>query len=464
MNFKARRRTLANASIISMLQRFTDISTIFFGLYIVCLVVGEHFSSKHLFMAMTALVCFQMVGGMTDFYRSWRGVSLLTELQLVLQNWTLAVIVTAGIVSFFNVFDVNFRVYGYWFLLVSVGLVVARAILRKLIGALRYRGYNTRSVAIVGSLTAGHELAVNLTNAPWLGMRLTAIYGGSENDRLDNVNYIDDIWQVVNDAKSGLIDRIYIALPMTSEAKIKELIDELCDTTCSVMLIPDIFTFSILQSRSEDINGLPVLSITDTPFYGVNMILKRIEDIIVSSLILLLISPALFSIALAVKITSRGPVIFRQTRYGIDGKPIMVWKFRSMNVMENGDKVVQASKGDKRLTPIGGFLRKTSLDELPQFFNVLFGDMSIVGPRPHAVAHNEQYRSMIKGYMLRHKVKPGITGWAQINGWRGETDTLEKMEKRIEFDLEYIRQWSIYFDLHIIFLTIFKGFISKTAY
>ncbi len=135
-----------------------------------------------------------------------------------------------------------------------------------------------------------------------------------------------------------------------------------------------------------------------------------------------------------------------------------------MTVMENGDKVTQAQKGDKRLTPIGGFLRSTSLDELPQFFNVLFGDMSIVGPRPHAVAHNEQYRSMIKGYMLRHKVKPGITGWAQINGWRGETDTLEKMEKRIEFDLEYIRQWSIYFDLRIIFLTIFKGFISKTAY
>jgi len=464
MNFKARHRPFANASLISMLQRFSDIATIFFGLYFICLLVGEKFNAMHLFMVMTALVCFQMFGGMTDFYRSWRGVSLFTEIQLVLQNWTLALIVTAGFVSFFDVFEVDFKVYGYWFLLVSVGLLFARAILRKGIGALRYRGYNTRNVAIVGSLSAGNDLAENLINAPWLGMHVTAMYGTKDHKHLDNVNYIDDIWQVIKDAKAGAIDRIYIAMPMNEELKIKKLIDELYDTTCSVMLIPDIFTFSILQSRSEDINGMPVLSITDTPFYGVNMVLKRIEDIIASSLILLLISPALFTIALAVKITSPGPVIFRQVRYGIDGKPIKVWKFRSMNVMENGEKVVQASKGDKRLTSIGGLLRRTSLDELPQFFNVLFGDMSIVGPRPHAVAHNEQYRSMIKGYMLRHKVKPGITGWAQINGWRGETDTLEKMEKRIEYDLAYIRDWSIALDLRIIFLTVFKGFVNKSAY
>ncbi|HBX3875685.1 TPA: exopolysaccharide biosynthesis polyprenyl glycosylphosphotransferase, partial [Klebsiella pneumoniae subsp. pneumoniae] len=161
---------------------------------------------------------------------------------------------------------------------------------------------------------------------------------------------------------------------------------------------------------------------------------------------------------------SSGPIIFKQKRYGIDGKPIKVWKFRTMTVMEDGGDVVQATKKDARITPVGKFLRSTSLDELPQFINALRGEMSIVGPRPHAVAHNEQYRSLIQGYMLRHKVKPGITGWAQINGWRGETDTLEKMEKRIEYDLEYIRNWSIWFDLKIIFLTIFKGFVHKSAY
>lgn len=194
------------------------------------------------------------------------------------------------------------------------------------------------------------------------------------------------------------------------------------------------------------------------------MVFKRLEDIILSLFILLLISPLLIIISLAVKITSPRPVIFRQTRYGMDGKPIKVWKFRSMVVMENDTEVKQATKDDVRVTNVGKFLRRTSLDELPQFFNVLFGEMSIVGPRPHAVSHNEQYRSLIEGYMLRHKVKPGITGWAQINGWRGETDTLDKMEKRIEFDLEYIRSWSVWLDLKIIVMTIFKGFVNKSAY
>ncbi|HBZ2169552.1 TPA: undecaprenyl-phosphate glucose phosphotransferase, partial [Klebsiella pneumoniae] len=225
-----------------------------------------------------------------------------------------------------------------------------------------------------------------------------------------------------------------------------------------------IFTFNILQSRTEEINGVPVVPLFDTPLNGINMVFKRLEDIIVASIILFIISPILIVIACAVKFTSPGPVIFRQIRYGMDGKPIKVWKFRSMSVMENDSSVKQATKNDTRVTKVGRFLRSTSLDELPQFFNVLFGQMSVVGPRPHAVAHNEQYRSLIQGYMLRHKVKPGITGLAQINGWRGETDTLEKMEKRIEYDLLYIRGWSIWLDLKIIFLTVFKGFINKSAY
>ncbi|MGF8209696.1 undecaprenyl-phosphate glucose phosphotransferase, partial [Klebsiella pneumoniae] len=276
--------------------------------------------------------------------------------------------------------------------------------------------------------------------------------------------YAGDINTLINDAKAGSVDRIYIALGAEQSKQIKNIARELTNTTCSVLLVPDLFTFNILQSRTEEINGVPVVPLFDTPLNGINMVFKRMEDIIVSSIILLLISPILIIISCIVKFTSPGPVFFRQIRYGMDGKPIRVWKFRSMTVMENDSKVVQATKNDVRVTKVGKFLRSTSLDELPQFFNVLFGQMSVVGPRPHAVAHNEQYRSLIQGYMLRHKVKPGITGLAQINGWRGETDTLEKMEKRIEYDLLYIRGWSIWLDLKIIFLTVFKGFINKSAY
>ena len=231
-----------------------------------------------------------------------------------------------------------------------------------------------------------------------------------------------------------------------------------------MLLVPDVFTFNLLHSRASELNGIPLISIFDTPMLGASAFIKRVEDIVLASFILILISPLLFVLALAVKLTSKGPVIFKQRRYGIDGKPIAVWKFRSMTVTEDGEQITQATKDDRRLTPIGAFIRGTSLDELPQFINVLAGDMSIVGPRPHAIAHNEQYRKLILGYMLRHKVKPGITGLAQVNGWRGETDTLDKMEKRIEYDLEYIRSWSLWLDLKIVFFTIFKGFVNRNAY
>ncbi len=206
--------------------------------------------------------------------------------------------------------------------------------------------------------------------------------------------------------------------------------------------------------------SVETLSIYETPILGFNDFLKRSFDVVFSGLILCLIALPMLVIAAAVKFTSPGPVIFKQARYGLDGKKIFVWKFRSMSTMDNGEKVVQATKGDARITKVGAFIRKTSLDELPQFINVLQGRMSVVGPRPHAVAHNEEYRKLIPYYMLRHKVKPGITGWAQINGFRGETDTLDKMEGRIDHDLDYIRNWSLFMDVKIIILTIFKGFVG----
>ncbi|EPK4246057.1 TPA: undecaprenyl-phosphate glucose phosphotransferase, partial [Klebsiella pneumoniae] len=407
---------------------------------------------------------FQMIGGITDFYRSWRGVEFSVELILILKNWSLSFLLTLGFVTLFSDFDLTFRTFIFWYLAVCAGFVVTRSLIRALAGFFRRIGYNKRRVAFAGSLPAGISLLETFRKQPWLGFEVKGIYEDSFSGTYDLELYAGKISDLINEARKGTIDRIYIAMHMRDEVAIKNMVSQLTDTTCSVLYIPDVFTFNILQSRTEEINGVPVVPLFDSPLNGINMVFKRLEDIIVSSLILILISPILLVIATAVKTTSKGPVIFRQVRYGMDGKPIKVWKFRSMTVMENDDKVIQATKNDIRVTKVGKFLRSTSLDELPQFFNVLFGQMSVVGPRPHAVSHNEQYRSLIQGYMLRHKVKPGITGLAQINGWRGETDTLEKMEKRIEYDLLYIRGWSIWLDLKIIFLTVFKGFINKSAY
>lgn len=464
MNSFRRGAFQSNASVTSMIQRFSDISIIFLGLYISCFILGEHFYVQHWLMILVSIVIFQMLGGMSDFYRSWRGVRVIAELQLILKNWSLSLLLTFGVIAFVRGFEDDFAIYLQWYLLVCIGLSSSRGAIRLFLRHMRNLGYNTRNVAIMGSMPIGIRLAETLRDTPWMGFKVLGFYDDNVRDNIGSIYRCGDLEQLIKDSKSGRIDRIYIAMPMEREATIKNMVSELSDSTCSVMLIPDIFTFNMLQSRNEEINGIPVLSLFDTPMSGINRIVKRFEDIILSTIILLFISPILLMIALMVKFTSRGPVIFKQKRYGMDGKPIAVWKFRSMSVMENGSDVVQAKKGDVRFTRIGAFLRSTSLDELPQFFNVITGDMSIVGPRPHAVYHNEQYRKLIKGYMLRHKMKPGITGWAQINGWRGETDTLDKMQRRVEFDLDYISNWSVWFDLKIIFMTIFKGFVNKSAY
>ncbi|EPX2929520.1 undecaprenyl-phosphate glucose phosphotransferase [Klebsiella pneumoniae] len=453
-----------NASIISMVQRFSDIIVVFLSLYLLCLIANKSYDFVYCILTLLAIVIFQMAGGITDFYRSWRGSKLSSELFMIIQNWSISLILVFFIISFLPALHIDNMIFYQWYAVTCLGFIFFRTLIRFTIGLLRKLGFNKRVVAVVGTMPSGIELLKSFQEQPWLGFVVKGVYDDEICGDYQTLPYAGDINTLINDAKAGTVDRIYIALGAEQSKLIKNIARELTNTTCSVLLVPDLFTFNILQSRTEEINGVPVVPLFDTPLNGINMVFKRLEDIIVSAIILLLISPILIIISCVVKFTSPGPVFFRQIRYGMDGKPIRVWKFRSMTVMENDNKVVQATKNDVRVTKVGKFLRSTSLDELPQFFNVLFGQMSVVGPRPHAVAHNEQYRSLIQGYMLRHKVKPGITGLAQINGWRGETDTLEKMEKRIEYDLLYIRGWSIWLVLKIIFLTVFKGFINKSAY
>jgi putative colanic acid biosynthesis UDP-glucose lipid carrier transferase len=251
---------------------------------------------------------------------------------------------------------------------------------------------------------------------------------------------------------------------MSANVRIDSILKVLGDSTVDVHIIPDMFTYNLLQARMGLVGSTQTISVYDSPMKGGSSLLKRIEDIVLASIILCIIVIPMLIISIVVKLTSKGPVIFKQNRYGMDGKKIKIWKFRSMTTQDNGDVVKQATKGDARITPLGAFLRRTSLDERPQFFNVLQGDMSIVGPRPHAASHNELYRKKISYYMLRHRMKPGITGWAQVSGWRGETDTDEKMETRIKYDLHYIRNWSLWFDFKIVIFTIFRGFVGNTVY
>lgn len=449
-----------NASYVSILQRFCDVLAIYLGFYFIAKVNHFNFDHQTFLMFLTVVSIFQLIGGLTDFYRSWRGISLFNELLFCFKNLSLSILLSSIILIFLD--NVNITVLFNYFLSV-VGLMAILRIAIRFIYALFYKlSHKSRNVVVFGDGIKAEQLYRDLKKSEWIGFNPEGLFSFQNNFNIED--YSGCMAEGMQLIQNSDIDKVYVVINQKNIHQADELVKFLSDTTCSTVIVPELFSHDFLYSRVEDINGTPIIPIIDTRLTGINTLLKRIEDVCFSAMILVLISPVLLSIAIAIKLTSKGPVLFKQTRYGLNGKPILVYKFRSMNVMENGTKVTQAVKNDPRLTPIGGFLRRTSIDELPQFINVFLGSMSVVGPRPHAVAHNEEYRKLIPGYMLRHKVKPGITGLAQINGWRGETDTLDKMEKRIECDLEYIRTWSIWLDIRIIFLTVFKGFINKAAY
>ncbi|MBW7981431.1 undecaprenyl-phosphate glucose phosphotransferase [Enterobacillus tribolii] len=322
-------------------------------------------------------------------------------------------------------------------------------------------------IAIVGLTPAGLSAERELLKE-YAGEQIDlAFYDDREPNRfgyLTRAPYRGKVKDLLEKARRGELDEIYIALPMAAVERIRYFLLVMSDTTVNTYIVPDLYSYSTHTTEIRMIGNMQAVSILSSPFDGGGAIIKRAEDLILGGIITLLITPLMLLIAIGIKLTSRGPVIFRQDRYGLSGQKITVYKFRSMRVMENADVVKQATKNDPRVTRFGSFLRRKSLDELPQFINVLQGRMSIVGPRPHAVTHNEEYRKLVENYMIRHKVKPGITGLAQINGYRGEVDTLDKMEKRVQYDIDYIQGWSLWLDLKIIFSTITKGFTGENAY
>lgn len=429
--------------------------------------VSDHYVSALCIAAATTVIIFPFF----HIYESIRVKGFWQYISNLIQALATDLLILAGLAFFTKTGEDFSRTwFGWWALFAFVLLILFRCTLLVALRIMRSRGWNERRVIVIGASDLGEKLAETVQQALWTGFRIVTLFDENAANKPSSIAGIP-VQQMPENISQYLakltdpIDEIWLALPLGAEKQLRSLLHELRHHTISIRYVLDLFGMDLLNHSITDLAGFPALNLNASPMVGMNRLVKAIEDRFIAAFILVLISPILMLIALGVKLTSKGPVFFKQLRHGWDGKIIEIYKFRTMYLHEEEHgKVTQAKLNDDRITPLGKFLRKSSLDELPQFFNVLQGRMSIVGPRPHAVAHNEFYKDSIRAYMQRHKVKPGITGWAQVNGWRGETEMLEKMQKRVEYDLYYIENWSLAFDVKIIFLTVLQGFIHKNAY
>jgi putative colanic acid biosysnthesis UDP-glucose lipid carrier transferase len=436
------------------------------GLFLLlCILYGRYRvrnQDSAIFIFFATLVCFSVV----KIYQSWRGTSLLNEANRILLGCCTVYMVFFSTVYLLNISYVfPRRVALTWMITWPALLLIERWTIRALLKKYRIKGYNVRRAVIAGAGDLGERLARWLDVNPWSGTVLLGFFDDKSTQPVRGHPVMGALEELPTYVKSNSVDTIYLALPMRAESKVQKLLQDLADTTASVFLVPDIFFFDLILGGSLiHFDSIPAIALRDTPIRGINLLFKRLEDLIIASIILVLTCPLMLAIAIGIKFTSQGPIIFKQLRYGLNGELIKIYKFRTMTTCDDGYTFEQATRNDPRVTPLGSFLRRTSLDELPQFYNVLQGRMSVVGPRPHPTAMNETFRKLVPGYMLRHKVKPGITGMAQVNGFRGETETLDKIEKRLECDLEYLRRWSLLLDLQIIGRTILRGAWRNNAY
>ncbi|MDB5766125.1 MAG: wcaJ [Collimonas fungivorans] len=355
----------------------------------------------------------------------------------------------------------------YWYLTSMVLLLLYRFVSHVALTRMHKQGFNFKRVIIVGYGETGQEMHRRALQQPWIGYEVHAVVGSAEQTEnlqdanIARINKLEDIHAYVS---ANQIDEIWITLPMSAAAQLRPLQIHLRNTLVDIRWVPDTMAIQMISRRMTNFLGTPTVELNRPAPSGARGICKHLLDKLFALVALTALTPLFVAIGVAIKISSPGPVFFKQVRLGLNGKKFMIYKFRSMKLHQEHNKVTQATQGDPRITRIGQFLRRTSLDELPQFINVLLGDMSVIGPRPHAMQHNQMYEELLDLYMVRHRVKPGITGWAQIHGHRGETDTLEKMETRVQFDLHYIQNWSFLMDFRILLWTAFKGWSGKTAY
>jgi putative colanic acid biosynthesis UDP-glucose lipid carrier transferase len=438
------------------------------SLYATTIAFGSQFDPRSSGIVVVAVVCLVLIQPPREVTAQLTSprVSAVVD---VLFRWFLILAVLLGIayVTKSPLQAYPRRVFLTWAVSTPVVLIVATLAMQEFMRRFLMNAFEARIAIIAGYNSSSLELARRLKKNPGMRLEVAGFFDDRSSDRLgmeSDAKLIAPLADLGAYVKQHRTDVIFIALPIRHVKRVMNLLDDLRDTTASIYYVPDIFVFDLIQARSGEIQGIPVVAMCETPFYGYRGVTKRLTDIVLSLAILLLLLPLLSVVALAVKFSSPGPVIFKQRRYGLDGREIAVYKFRTMTVTEDGAQIRQASKTDSRITRIGGILRRSSLDELPQLINVLQGRMSLVGPRPHAVAHNEEYRKLIKGYMVRHKVLPGITGLAQVNGCRGETSQLEEMEARVNYDLDYLRRWTPMLDIKIILMTVVKVFRDDKAY
>jgi putative colanic acid biosynthesis UDP-glucose lipid carrier transferase len=452
--------------VVSFFKRVLDPFITWGILVLVTWLYDQIFTGYYLVLMIITYFISSYVYEQTSIYRTWRNGNLLEYTRDTFVGWGIIIAVLL-LLDYAANFSHHFseQVILTWFIVTPVALLISHIAVRVIADTLRKKG-GLRSAVVVGANETSLKLVNRIAEFPYLLIDILGFFDERNDGRvpIGLGARLGGITDVASYARKHNIEMIFISLPMSAQPRIREIIDDLHDTTASVYFLPDVYVYDLMQARFNSVGGIPVVAACESPFSGVDSVVKNVSDFVLALIILILLSPIMLGIALAVVLTSPGPAIFRQRRYGLNGEEITVYKFRSMTVREDGSSVVQAQKNDPRVTKIGAFLRRTSLDELPQFINVLQGRMSIVGPRPHAVAHNELYRKLIKGYMLRHKVRPGITGWAQVNGMRGETEVLEKMQGRIDHDLYYLQNWSIWFDLWIIMRTVWVVLRRDNAY
>ena len=464
-----------HANVLNIVIRLVDLSVV-----LACSVLSYYFSAAfetytaagvhglpehYLKVSFLAVAFAALLFPLFNIYRVWRGTSTLTEIKYLTMAWLMVGLLLTGL-AFVTKSGADFSRswMGLWFASTWVSLVGARVIMRLVLRYLRSSGYNHRHFVIVGTGEQAAVVADRLQRSTWFGMEISALFG-SNNEKLPawlkDKKLISDVAELRQYVDDGNVDQVWIALPHSEEAIIRNVITALDDSVAEIRYVPDIFEYQLMHHSLSEVAGVPVVNISYSAIDGVNEIVKTIEDYILSMVLLVMSSPFMLLIAAGIKLTSRGPVLYRQRRVGWNGVEFTMYKFRSMPVeTEKKSGPVWASKVDNRATRLGSFLRKTSLDELPQLFNVLQGKMSLIGPRPERPMFVEKYKNEIPHYMKKHLVKAGLTGWAQVHGWRGNTC----LHTRIEHDLYYIENWSLWLDIKIIVMTIFRGLVHKNAY